>query len=53
MTSDNCADGPWLDVVEQEPTTETKLASLMRFLTTLFKFFTELLKGNISFDIFG
>ena len=53
MTADNCQDGPWLDVVEQKPTTETKLVSLMRFLTTIFKFITELLKGNINFDLFN
>lgn len=53
MTADNCQDGEWLNVVEQNPTTETKLASLMRFLTTIFKFITELLKGNINFDLFN
>lgn len=53
MTEDNCQDGPWLQIVEEKPTTETKLASLMRFLTTIFKFITELLKGNINFDLFN
>ena len=53
MTEENCADGEWLNVVEQEPTKETMLASLMRFLTTIFKFITELLKGNINFDLFN
>ena len=52
MTADNCADGPWLNIVEQEPTTETKLASLMRFFTTIFKFIAELFKGNLNFDLF-
>ncbi len=49
MTEENMADGPWLDLVEQKPTTETKLAALMRFLTTLFKFFTDLIKGVFEF----
>ncbi len=52
MTTENCQDGPWLNIVEQEPTTETMLASLMRFFTTLFKFITELFKGNLNFDLF-
>ena len=53
MTSENCADGPWLEVIEQEPEKETILASLMRFLTSIFKFITELFKGNINFDLFN
>ena len=52
MTEDNCADGVWLNIVEQEPTKETMLASLMRFFTTLFKFISELFKGNLNFDLF-
>ena len=53
MTEDNCQDGPWLDVVEKKPTTESKLASLMKFLTAIFKFITALFKGEINFDFFG
>ena len=52
MTTENCQDGPWLNIVEQEPTKETMLASLMRFFTTLFKFISELFKGNLNFDLF-
>ena len=48
MTEDNCADGPWLQTVEQKPTTESMLASLMRFLTTLFNFFKQLLEGTFK-----
>ncbi len=50
MTADNMADGPWLGAVEQEPTKESKLASLMRFFTALLNFFTKLFKGEITFD---
>lgn len=49
MTEENCADGEWLNVVEQEPTKETMLASLMRFLTTIFKFLTALFNGTLEF----
>ena len=53
MTTENCQDGPWLNVVEKKPTTESKLASLMKFLTAIFKFITALFKGEINFDFFG
>ncbi len=49
MTADNCADGPWLDLVEQEPTTETALAALIRFFTTIFETITAWLKGLFTF----
>ncbi len=49
MTEENCADGPWLDLVEQEPTTETALAALIRFFTTIFKTITAWLKGLFTF----
>lgn len=49
MTEENMADGPWLGAVEQKPTTETKIASIIRFLTTLFKFFIELIRGTFKF----
>lgn len=52
MTEENCADGEWLNVIEQEPTKETMLASLMRFFTAIFKFIAEFFKGNLDFDIF-
>lgn len=48
MTEDNCADGPWLQTIEQKPTTESILASLMRFLTTLLKLFTQLIEGTLT-----
>ncbi|MEE1320468.1 MAG: hypothetical protein UHM85_02910 [Acutalibacteraceae bacterium] len=49
MTEENCADGPWLTVVEQEPTKETALAALIRFFTTIFKAITAWLNGLFSF----
>ncbi len=49
MTEENCADGPWLDLVEQEPTTETALAALIRFFTTIFETITAWLKGLFTF----
>ncbi len=48
MTEDNCADGPWLQTIEQKPTTESKLASLIRFLTTLIKIITQLIEGTLK-----
>lgn len=51
MTADNCQDGPWLDIVEQEPTKETKIASLIRFLTTLLKLFVQLLNGTFELGL--
>ena len=53
MTENNCADFDFMTRAEIEPTTETKLAALMRFLTVLMKFLTMLLNGELSFsDIF-
>lgn len=49
MTEENCVDGPWLTVIEQEPTTETALAALIRFFTTIFKTITAWLKGLFTF----
>ena len=49
MTEENCADGPWLTVIEQEPTTETALAALIRFFTTIFEVITAWLKGLFTF----
>jgi len=49
MTEDNCADGPWLTVIEQEPTTETALAALIRFFTTILKAITAWLNGLFTF----
>ena len=51
MTEDNCADGPWLDVVEQEPTIATRLAALMRLLTVILEIITMLMNGGSLFGL--
>ncbi len=48
MTEDNCDSFEWLGVVEEKPTLETKLASFMRWLTTIFNFLAKLFRGEIS-----
>lgn len=48
MTEDNMADGPWLQQVEQEPTKESKLMSLFKFLASFFDFLTRLFSGQIT-----
>lgn len=53
MTEDNCADFDFISAVEKEPTTETRLAAGIRFLTMLFKFIAMLFKGEITLDGFG
>lgn len=50
MTEENCVDGPWLTVVEQEPTKETAIASLIRFFTTIFKAITAWLNGLFNIE---
>ncbi len=46
MTTENMKDGPWLQLIEQEPTTVTVLFSLFRLLTTLLKILTQLINGT-------
>lgn len=48
MTLDNCQDGPWLGAVEQKPTLESKLVSLMRFITTILKLLTNIINGTFK-----
>lgn len=48
MTADNCADGIWLEEIEQEPTKETQASAFIRFFTALFKFLAEIFKGNFD-----
>lgn len=49
LTETNGGGFEWPDSVEENPTTETKLAALMRFLTVIFDFLTRLFRGEISF----
>ncbi len=54
MMLDNCADYEWISLPEEEPTTETRLASLIRFFTMIINFFTKLFKGELDFvNLFG
>ncbi len=48
MTAENSADYEWISLPEEKPTTQTILASLMRFLTMILNFITSLFKGNID-----
>ncbi len=49
MNEENMGDAPWLENVEQKPSTTSRLASLFRFLSAIFKFFTDLINGSFSF----
>ncbi len=54
MTEDNCADYEWITRPIEEPTTETRLVSFMRFFTMILEFFTKLFKGELDFgNLFG
>ena len=48
MTEDNCADFEFMSQVTEKPTLTTRLTALIRFLSSLFKFFTKLISGEIS-----
>lgn len=54
MTEDNCAEYEWISRPVEEPTTETRLVSFMRFFTMIIDFFTKLFKGELDFsNLFG
>lgn len=54
MTAENSADYEWISLPEEKPTTQTILASLMRFLTMILNFITSLFKGELDFgNLFG
>ena len=54
MTAENSADYEWVSLPEEKPTTQTRLASLMRFFTMILNFFTKLFKGELDFgNLFG
>lgn len=48
MTEENCADFSFMSAPTENPTIETRLAALIRFLTSIFKLFTKLIKGELS-----
>lgn len=47
MTEENCASFEWLSLAEENPTLQTKLASLLRFVTAILKLLTKLINGAI------
>ena len=48
MTEENMADFDWMHAAEQKPTNGSKLKAFIKWLTSLFRFFVKLLKGEIS-----
>ena len=50
MTEENCADYEWISLPEENPTTETRLVALMRFLTMIINLFKNLLNGDLDFS---
>ena len=50
MTEDNCADYEWINKPVEEPTTETRLVSFMKFFTMILEFLTKLFKGELDFS---
>ncbi len=48
MTADNCASFEWLNAYEESPTVETKLASLLRWFTSIFTFLKKLFTGEVD-----
>ena len=53
MTEDNCADYEWITSPVEEPTTETRIVSFMRFFTMILNFLTRLFNGEAIKDIFS
>ena len=54
MTADNCADYDFISRPVEEPTTETRVVSFMRFFTMIIEFFTKLFNGTLDFsNLFG
>ena len=54
MTEDNCADYDFITRPVEEPTTETRVVSFMRFFTMILEFFTKLFNGTLDFgNLFG
>ncbi len=48
MNEDNCADYEWLSTPEENPTTQTRLAALLRFFRMLFEVLTKLFSGELD-----
>ncbi|MBR2079873.1 MAG: hypothetical protein IJ962_06590 [Clostridia bacterium] len=53
MTEENCGELEFMSLPEEEPTTETRVVSFMRFFTMILEFFRRLFSGNFDFsDLF-
>ena len=50
ITEENCADYEWINKPVEEPTTETRLVSFMKFFTMILEFITKLFKGELDFS---
>lgn len=50
MTENNCADYDFITRPVEKPTTQTILASFMKFFTMIINFITKLLKGELDFS---
>ncbi len=48
MTAENCADYQWISLPVEKPTTQTRLASFIRFFAMIFNFLARLFKGEIT-----
>lgn len=49
MTQEQCGDLSFITLPVEEPTTETRLVSFMRFFTMIIEFLTKLIKGELDF----
>ena len=50
MTEENCADYDFITRPVEKPTTQTILASFMKFFTMILNFITKLFKGELDFS---
>lgn len=50
MTEENCAEYDFITKPVEEPTTETRLAALMRFFTMILNLITKLFNGTLDFS---
>lgn len=49
MTEENCDSFDWLSVAETNPTTATRLASFMKWLTMIFNLIVKFFNGELTF----
>lgn len=49
MTEENCDSFDWLSVAETKPTTATRLASFMKWLTMIFNLIVKFFNGELTF----